>query len=162
VYPYPLYDILPYPVDYIPYTGAHVVGQLQLLLFGALAFCLLILSGYYPAEIRAINLDTDWFYRKFSLRLYRFSDSFLNKMNRTCETVLAQKFTDNLAEWTTNGAARLLVLLLLPVWKAMKLTKDRQTQLSARIDMLLRDGAVPIGISVAGTAILLSILYFFH
>lgn len=64
IFPGPLYGILPYPVDYIPYTAAHVVGQLQLLMFGALAFCLLILSGYYPAEMRAINLDTDWFYRK--------------------------------------------------------------------------------------------------
>ncbi len=64
VFPGPLYNILPYPVHYVPYTAAHVVGQLQLLLFGALAFCLLILSGYYPAEMRAINLDTDWFYRK--------------------------------------------------------------------------------------------------
>ena len=162
VYPYPLYDILPYPVEYIPYTGAHVVGQLQLLMFGALAFCLLILSGYYPAEMRAINLDTDWFYRKLSLGLYRFSDSFMNKINQACETVLTQKFTDNLAIWTKNGTARLLVLLMLPVWKAMKLSKDRQTQLSGRIDMLLRDGAVPIGISVAGAAILLSGLYFFH
>ncbi|NNK86110.1 MAG: Na(+)/H(+) antiporter subunit D, partial [Desulfobacterales bacterium] len=26
LFPQPLYDILPYPVDYIPYTGAHVVG----------------------------------------------------------------------------------------------------------------------------------------
>jgi multicomponent Na+:H+ antiporter subunit D len=64
VFPRPLYDILPYPVHYVPYTAAHVVGQLQLLMFGALAFCLLILSGYYPAEMRAVNLDTDWFYRK--------------------------------------------------------------------------------------------------
>lgn len=64
VYPYPLYKILPYPVDYIPYTAFHVVGMLQLLMFGALAFTLLILSGYYPPEMRAVNLDTDWFYRK--------------------------------------------------------------------------------------------------
>jgi multicomponent Na+:H+ antiporter subunit D len=162
VYPSPLYAILPYPVDYIPYTGAHVVGQLQLLMFGALAFCLLILSGFYPAEMRAINLDTDWFYRKLSLRFYRFSDKVLNKMNQTCETIFAQKLPDSLAEWAKNGAARTLVILLLPVWKAMKLSKDRQTQLSGRIDMLLRDGAVPIGISVAGAAIILSGLYFFH
>jgi multicomponent Na+:H+ antiporter subunit D len=64
VYPSPLYQILPYPVDYQPYTAFHVVGMLQLLMFGALAFTLLILSGYYPPEMRAVNLDTDWFYRK--------------------------------------------------------------------------------------------------
>ncbi len=64
VYPKPLYSILPYPVDYIPYTAFHVVGMLQLLMFGALAFTLLIMSGFYPPEMRAVNLDTDWFYRK--------------------------------------------------------------------------------------------------
>lgn len=64
VYPQPLYRLLPYPVDYTPYTAFHVVGMLQLLMFGALAFTLLILSGYYPPEMRAVNLDTDWFYRK--------------------------------------------------------------------------------------------------
>ena len=65
VYPYPLYNILPFPVDYVPYTAFHVIGMLQLLMFGALAFTLLIRSGYYPAEMRATNLDTDWFlYRK--------------------------------------------------------------------------------------------------
>jgi multicomponent Na+:H+ antiporter subunit D len=64
VFPGYLYSILPHPVDYAPYTGAHVIDQLQLLFFSALAFTLLLLSGIYPAEIRATNLDADWFYRK--------------------------------------------------------------------------------------------------
>jgi multicomponent Na+:H+ antiporter subunit D len=63
VLPGPLYAILPYAVDYVPYTAFHVMGMLQLLMFGALAFTLLILSGYYPAEMRAVNLDVDWFVR---------------------------------------------------------------------------------------------------
>ncbi|MDY6854082.1 MAG: Na(+)/H(+) antiporter subunit D [Thermodesulfobacteriota bacterium] len=65
IFPDVLYRILPYPVDYKPYTFDHVLGKLQLLLFGGLAFCLLIFSGYYPPEKRTINLDVDWFlYRK--------------------------------------------------------------------------------------------------
>ncbi len=64
IFPGALYSILPYPVDFQPYTASHVINMLQLLFFSALAFCLLILSGIYPAEIRAINLDADWFYRK--------------------------------------------------------------------------------------------------
>ncbi|MCK5541301.1 MAG: Na(+)/H(+) antiporter subunit D [Desulfobacterales bacterium] len=63
VYPAPLYSLLPFPVDYQPYTLFHVIGMLELLMFGALAFTILILSGFYPAELRAINLDTDWFLR---------------------------------------------------------------------------------------------------
>ena len=63
IYPAPLYAILPFPVDFAPYTAFHVVGMLQLLMFGALAFTMLVLSGYYPPELRAVNLDTDWFLR---------------------------------------------------------------------------------------------------
>ncbi len=64
VYPEPLYAILPYPVDYSPYTAAHVITQLQLLLFAALAFTVLFRNGWYPAEIPSVNLDFDWVYRR--------------------------------------------------------------------------------------------------
>jgi multicomponent Na+:H+ antiporter subunit D len=63
-FPGTLYSLLPYPVDYEPYTMSHVMAQLQLLFFSALAVTFLLLSGIYPAEIRAINIDADWFYRK--------------------------------------------------------------------------------------------------
>ncbi len=64
VIPGPLYSILPYPVDYHPYTVMHVITQYQLLLWSALAFTVLKRTGIYPPELRSINLDTDWFYRK--------------------------------------------------------------------------------------------------
>lgn len=64
VYPEPLYAILPFPVDYTPYTTAHVITQLQLLLFALLAFVVLIRTGMYPAEMKSLNLDTDWIYRR--------------------------------------------------------------------------------------------------
>jgi multicomponent Na+:H+ antiporter subunit D len=90
IFPGPLYDILPYPVHYVPYTGAHVVGQIQLLMFGALAFCLLILSGYYPPEMRAINLDTDWFYRKGGRLFNNVMAWVLNGLNAASDRVLAR------------------------------------------------------------------------
>ena len=65
VYPDALYAILPYPVDYVPYTTAHVITQLQLLMFSALAFTFLMLKGIYPPELKSTNLDFDWVYRKF-------------------------------------------------------------------------------------------------
>jgi len=63
-FPGPLYALLPYSVDYVPYTATHVVTQLQLLLFSALAFSVLMRTGIYPKELRALNLDTDWVYRR--------------------------------------------------------------------------------------------------
>jgi multicomponent Na+:H+ antiporter subunit D len=61
-----LYNWLPFEMhhDYKPYTPAHVIMQLQLLLFAALAFVFLMKTKLYPAEIRSTNLDTDWVYRK--------------------------------------------------------------------------------------------------
>ena len=65
VYPDPLYALLPYAVDFVPYTTSHVVGQLQLLCFALLAFGVLMRNGIHPPEIRGIDLDFDWTYRRF-------------------------------------------------------------------------------------------------
>ncbi len=75
LFPEPLYAILPYSVDYAPYTPSHVLTSLQLLLFAALAFTVMwrlhtkprggafeLLT--YPPELNATNLDTDWVYRR--------------------------------------------------------------------------------------------------
>ncbi len=59
-----LYGILPYDLDYEPYTPTHVIGQLQLLMFSALAFAVLIRYRIYPPELKSTNLDFDWVYRK--------------------------------------------------------------------------------------------------
>lgn len=66
VYPEPLYALTPYPeaiADYHPYAPDHVIEQAQLLLWAVLAFAVLILVKWYPAEVASTNLDTDWFYR---------------------------------------------------------------------------------------------------
>jgi multicomponent Na+:H+ antiporter subunit D len=73
-YPALLYSLLPYPVDYAPYTASHVVLQVQLLFFSALAFVLLKLTGLYPPELRSVNIDTDWTYRRL---LPQTADAFM-------------------------------------------------------------------------------------
>ena len=62
-YPWVLYSLLPFPVDYAPYTADHVLTQSQLLFFSALAFCMLKLTGLYPPELPGLNLDAEWSYR---------------------------------------------------------------------------------------------------
>ena len=61
VWTQPLYALLPYHVEYAPYTSAHVVTQMQLLLFSGLAFFVML-----PLLKRTltITLDTDWFWRR--------------------------------------------------------------------------------------------------
>ena len=118
IFPQPLYSILPYPVDYVPYTAAHVVGQLQLLMFGALAFTLLILSGYYPPELRAINLDTDWFYRKGSKLAISFVTGICDRIASSLEYVFIRVLPSRLATGSKKPITNLVGLYLKAVGKS--------------------------------------------
>jgi multicomponent Na+:H+ antiporter subunit D len=60
VYPDPLYALLPYTVNYVPYTAAHIITQLQLLLFSGLAFFVML---DYLKRTPTITLDVDWLWR---------------------------------------------------------------------------------------------------
>jgi multicomponent Na+:H+ antiporter subunit D len=64
IWPAPLYALLPYPVEFLPYTTEHVITQSQLLLFAALAFTWLMRTGLYPPELPSLNVDFDVIYRK--------------------------------------------------------------------------------------------------
>ena len=65
LFPTLLYRILPYDVNYAPYTVTHIVTQLQLLFATALAFAFLIRRNLFPTQLNSQNLDFDWCYRKF-------------------------------------------------------------------------------------------------
>jgi multicomponent Na+:H+ antiporter subunit D len=56
-----LYERLPFPAEYIPYTARHVLSTLGLLGFTALGFFAL-LRELDPEP--TVSLDTDWFYRR--------------------------------------------------------------------------------------------------
>lgn len=59
-----LYGLLPNTVEYTPYDMTHILAQLQLLFFSALAFVWLQKNGLYPPELRSVNIDAEWIYRR--------------------------------------------------------------------------------------------------
>ncbi len=61
VMPSLLYNQLPFPVDYHPYTAEHLLGAFQILLVTLVGF-LLFLYKLHPED--TISVDTDWLYRK--------------------------------------------------------------------------------------------------
>ncbi|MBI70901.1 MAG: Na(+)/H(+) antiporter subunit D [Gemmatimonadetes bacterium] len=81
-----LYSILPFEADYHPYDLTHVVTQLQLLFFGALAVVWMMKSGIYPPEIRAINIDVEWFYRWLGPRVIGSIGSRVGSIDRKIRT----------------------------------------------------------------------------
>jgi multicomponent Na+:H+ antiporter subunit D len=126
VWPEPLYNILPRPVDYVPYTWPHVVEMLQLLLFSALAFFLML-----PLMKRTltITLDVDWFYRRLGARLVRgilalgapidagARRAALHRLDRFIAGVFRHHGPDGaMARTWPTGSTVLLVTLLLGIY----------------------------------------------
>ncbi len=66
-----LYGLLPFHVDYHPYTASHVVTQMQILFLAALAVVVLVRTGVYPPEVRSVNLDAEWLYRRLGVTVCR-------------------------------------------------------------------------------------------
>ena len=68
VYPALLYNLLPHPIDYAPYSPGHLAKTMQLLAFTAFGFWFLIekLGGE-----ATITVDTDWVYRRPAAAVYR-------------------------------------------------------------------------------------------
>ena len=86
VFPEPLYALLPYPVDYEPYSIGKVLFYLQLLLFSGLAFFVLL---PLMKRTQTISLDTDWLWRRAGLSLVTSAERALG----TLGNVLAKRRT---------------------------------------------------------------------
>ncbi|NVJ60985.1 MAG: Na(+)/H(+) antiporter subunit D [Gammaproteobacteria bacterium] len=72
IFPTVLYQHLPFNAQYTPYDVTHVLTQLQLLFFSALAFVWLNLKNLYPPELPSVNLEFDWFYRRLIPNSYHW------------------------------------------------------------------------------------------
>ncbi len=119
----PLYALLPFQTEYLPYTGAHVVVQLELLLFSGLAFFVML-----PMLRRTltITLDLDWSYRVFAMRLVGGLEVSLAMTRETLSAWLSRPaiaLRDELRRhhgmdgvlarsWSTGGMAMWAALLL--------------------------------------------------
>ncbi len=156
-----LYQMLPYPVDYVPYTASHVIGSLQLLLFGALAFVLLLFSGFYPSEVRAINLDFDIIYRKGARLFYWATDLVLNGLNALCSLFFFQGLPGVLGRFARKAPTRLALLVMIPCWTAAGLGPAERIAREEQLKRDMEEGALPIGLIAFSVIICLSTLAFF-
>lgn len=158
VYPQLLYGILPYPVDFVPYTFSHVVGKMQLLMFSGLAFTLLLRAGIYPAEIRAINLDADWFYRKGGPLFYGLADKTFNSLNQAADQFFIKRFTGSLARFAQNGPAHLVNLVMTPLW-LITLNQDQRQKEKALLYRNFSSGTLGLGIMAVFVALFIGLIF---
>lgn len=122
VFPGSLYRVLPFPVEFEPYTGDHVTTSLGILMFTALGFWV-VLKKLTPHDV--ISLDTDWFYREGS-RIFMWIakrpigryEGFITDVSSTIVLPLLSAFASialwidvNIVDWVVNSVARLVITI---------------------------------------------------
>ncbi|MBF0119752.1 MAG: Na(+)/H(+) antiporter subunit D [Desulfobacterales bacterium] len=120
VYPDYLYKMLPYAVNYHPYTSYHLSESMQILAFTGFGFYLMV-NKLKPDP--KINLDVDWFYRKGTIAfmwLAKKPIAIVNDWVNEVYKTVGLKLTMSLAhafswfdkegiDWTIDGAAENVV-----------------------------------------------------
>ena len=86
VFPGTLYSMMPYSVDYEPYTVSHTLTQLQLLLFSGLAFFVML---PFMKRTLTISLDFDWFYRRLAPLLTTVMFNYFSKGQRIISKIIS-------------------------------------------------------------------------
>ena len=155
-----LYKLLPFAMEhaYEPYTFAHVNGQTMLLLFSALAFTLLLMSGIYPAEIRSVNVDADWFYRKGGIWLYRFFDRSLNGINKAVAAFFLGGVTAHVSKFSSGACTVVSLAALKPLWKAGGADEEQVAKKAEQFKSEFELGLLPVGFAAALVLAALTIL----
>lgn len=155
-----LHGMLPFEMDqpYAPYTFYHVNGQLLLVLFAALAFGLMRVTGIYRAPARGVLLDVDRVYRSAGTGLLRFFDFALNGLNRAAKRFFVDRIAKKGASIGAVGPAWVAVQLMWIFWEIRWL--DRETVAKKKEDLYqrARDGVFPIGITAFLAVVLMAIL----
>ncbi len=158
VYPAWLYKMLPFPVDYVPYTGAHVLEQVQVLGFGALAFILTFRFGYYPLEARSQNLDVDWLYRKGGEKAYQVADWGLNGINAQAER-LVLAVARRLGRVVYQLPTTVLLFFSVNFWLVLGYTGRKLDMQKRRLVHDMRAGTLPVGLGAGIATLFIFLVY---
>ena len=154
-----LYNMLPFAVDYAPYTFSHVVNQLQLQFFGTLAFFVLLAKGLLPKLTRANFLDTDWFYVKAGQWIYAAADKVLNGINTTCDAILIKGLIGTINRFAQRAPESVSLAVMTPFIHLFGKKDDHQIHLEQRIRLAFQTGAIPSGLGAFIAVISIFLLY---
>jgi len=143
-----LYDMLPNgAAGYHPYDATHVITQLEILLFSALAFTLLNLWGKYPPELPSVNLDIDWVYRKAGRKFLFAMDVFWNGLNKWVHKIFMGGIVSRVNGFAKAG--QVYVMTLVAEWLHYLGANSTTTagQAKSKMDKRAKLGLHPIGLT---------------
>jgi multicomponent Na+:H+ antiporter subunit D len=156
VYPQPLYDILPFEVQYNAYTFSHVVQQFQLLMLSALVFFLFL---KLLKRTDTISIDTDWFYRIGGRVFFRVIDKVLNGINTVADRIFVGGVAKGAGSLSRQAPEILALCAMVPLWNAIGVKGEKIRDKITKTRTALATGTAPVGISAAFATIFLVVVF---
>ena len=140
ILPGTLYRLLPFVTDFHPYTAAHIMESVQILVFTGIAFYFFIpkLGGE-----ATISLDTDWFYRQGGRLFYRLMDKTLNGINARSDQFFVRNLAARLGRWSRVPVSSLVTFYM----KAMG-SKEVDIKYFGEGTKPETDNLIPMGVTV--------------
>lgn len=154
IYPQPLYDILPYPVDFHAYTLEHTLNQFQLLMFSALAFFMLL---PLLKRTNTISIRVDWVFRTCGIAFYRLCQWAFDGINEWANRIFAQEFPKLLANFFEEPGGNFQKYGY-RLWVEISGINDRHAEIDRVIDWRTRNAAYPVGGGVLLAVLILSLV----
>ena len=156
-----LYDMLPNgAAGYHPYDATHVITQLEILLFSALAFTLLNLWGKYPPELPSVNLDIDWVYRKAGRKFLFGMEVFWNGLNKWVHRIFMGGIVSRVNGFAKAG--QVYVMTLVAEWLHYLGANSTTTagQAKSKMDKRAKLGLHPIGLTAVFALLFVGVFLF--
>lgn len=163
VFPKLLYSLLPYDMQYLPYTLEHIIFVLQLFLGAFLVF--LLYMRHLDAKNFYIVLDTDWFYRRGTRFLIHTFNIVHDEINDFRERVFYGKIYKGLVWFVKNplSAVKIFFGFLIVLIGFSEKEKELEKNIHKYPEDMVKHW--PIGITILYTAFLLMlflIIYYIY
>jgi multicomponent Na+:H+ antiporter subunit D len=164
IYPGLLYRLLPYEIDYQPYTIEHIIWSIEI--FSAATLGFIFFLKQLESKTSYIVLDTDWFYRKGSIVILNLLNRSIDDIHRFIKEVFYEKILTDLIWFSKNplSAAKILFNSILMIFspaerKALLKRQIRAESAKYPTDIVKR---WPIGSTVTWVTLLLLFYLFLY
>lgn len=154
LFPNYLYVWLPHAISYVPYTLDHILIQLQLLAFAALAVWFLYWLSCYPKEKEGRVADVDLLYRWVFSKAKQLSQCFLTSAQSIFHFLFVEGLAGSLCKYAVNLPAYIVNACLTLIWIVGGVEETNRIRYRFYINRAFKQNTISIGWPVVVTLII--------
>lgn len=147
LFPRLLYQFLPYPLKFQPYSLAHVLESLLYVVIGVvIAWVIYHIFGKLCFEKRTLT-DTDIVYRKGAEYFYESCNVIFNNLNDFCAGIFMHKLPQALRKFAHNFIFYIFMFFVTILVRLKIISRSNGRQISLTAGRTLATATLPIGLT---------------